>query len=120
MTSRSLALAADLIVMLHVGFVLFVVLGGMLVLRRRRLAWVHVPAALWGIGIEFGGWICPLTPLENYLRQQSGAPAYQGDFIERYLVPLLYPAHLTRPIQMLLASFALVVNLFVYWHVVRK
>jgi hypothetical protein len=107
--------AADLVVVAHAAFVAFVVLGGLLVLRWRRLAWVHLPAAIWGVIVEFAGWICPLTPLENYLRQRGGTPAYQGDFIERYVMPLLYPAHLTRQRQILLGSFAIVVNLFVYW-----
>jgi uncharacterized protein DUF2784 len=115
----SLGLAADAIVVLHVGFVVFVLLGGLLVLRWRRVIWLHLPAAAWGIAVEYGGWICPLTPLENELRQRSGATAYSGDFIEQYLVPLLYPAHLTRGAQAALGSLALVVNLIVYWRIIR-
>ena len=81
--------AADLVVALHALFVVFVLLGGLLVVRWPRLVWVHVPAAAWGVFIEFRGWICPLTPLENYLRQRGGSSAYQGEFIEHYLLPLL-------------------------------
>lgn len=104
---------------MHVGFVLFVVLGGLLVLRWRRLAWLHVPAVVWGVTIEWAGWICPLTPLENFLRRRSGTTGYQGDFIEHYLLPLLYPAQLTREGQMILGGVALAVNVFVYWRIFR-
>ena len=111
--------AADLVVLLHTGFALFVVLGGLLVLRWRRLAWAHVPAALWGAVIELEGWICPLTPLENYLRERSGRVMYQGDFIEHYIVPALYPADLTRAWQLVLGSVALAVNAAIYWRAIR-
>jgi uncharacterized protein DUF2784 len=112
--------AADLIVAVHVAFVVFVVLGGLLVVRWPRLVWVHVSAAAWGVLIEFAGWICPLTPLENYLRQRAGLSTYQGDFIERYVMPLLYPAHLTRTRQVWLGTAAVIVNILVYWRVVRQ
>lgn len=105
---------ADLVVLLHFAFVLFVVLGGFLVLRRPRLAWLHVPCALWGVLIEYAGWVCPLTPLENALRRLGGAAAYGGGFIERYVTHLLYPAGLTRGQQIVLGSFALLVNLAIY------
>ena len=111
--------ATDLVVLLHTGFVLFVVLGGLLVLRWRRLAWAHVPAVLWGAMIEFGGWICPLTPLENSLRERSGMVMYQGDFIEHYIVLALYPANITHAWQLVLGSVALAVNAAIYWRVVR-
>lgn len=119
MSSRSLRVAADVIVVLHVAFVVFVMLGGLLSLRWRRLMWLHVPAAVWGITIEFGGWVCPLTPLENYLRERGAAATYRGDFIEHYIVPLLYPARLTHETQILLGSLALAVNAFVYWRALR-
>lgn len=93
---------------------LFVVLGGLLVLRWPRIAWLHIPAAAWGIAVEFAGWICPLTPLENVLRERAGTEAYQGDFIERYVMPVLYPARLTHGTQILLGSIALAVNAFMY------
>jgi Protein of Unknown function (DUF2784) len=98
----------------------FVVGGGLLVVHWPRLAWVHLPASAWGVLIEFAGWICPLTPLENYLRQRSGESAYQGEFIEHYVLPLLYPAHLTRGGQIWLGTIALAINVLVYWQVIRK
>lgn len=108
-----------MVVAVHAAFVAFVALGGWLVVRWRRLAWVHVPAAIWGVITELAGWICPLTPLENYLRQRGGSSAYQGEFIEHYVLPLLYPAQLTRPRQIWLGSFALIINVLLYWRVVR-
>jgi len=105
---------ADLVVLLHASFVLFVLLGGLAVLRWRRLAWFHLPAALWGAIIELGGWICPLTHLENHLRRMGGGPGYGGTFIERYLEPLLYPLGLTRHTQLVFGVTALLVNLAVY------
>lgn len=112
-------LLADAIVVVHLGFVLFVVLGGLLVLRWPRMAWVHLPAAAWGAWIEFAGWICPLTPLENWLRQQGGGPVYATGFVERYVVPVLYPAALSRDIQWALGGLVLAVNALVYLYVVR-
>jgi hypothetical protein len=110
-------IAADTIVVLHVAFVIFVVAGGLLTLRWRWLAWVHVPAAIWGTVVEFAGWVCPLTPVENALRAYSGTEVYRGDFIEHYILPLLYPAQLTRSLQFLIGSFALALNVVVYWYV---
>lgn len=105
---------ADLIVALHFGFVVFVVLGGLLVLRWRRLLWVHVPAAVWGVLIEFFGWICPLTPLENHLRQLGGEVGYSGGFIQHYIVGVLYPERLTRGTQVILGLLVLGLNAIVY------
>lgn len=110
---------ADLVVLVHLVFVVFVVLGGFLVARWPRLAWVHVPAASWGVLIELRGWICPLTPLENYLRRLGGSSAYEGEFIQHYILPLLYPANLTPQVQIWLGSFALIVNVALYWHIIR-
>jgi len=116
-----LLLLADLIVLLHFAFVAFVVAGGLLALRWPRAAWLHLPAAAWGAAIEFFGWICPLTPLENALRQASGAGVYGGDFVGRYLLPILYPAGLTAQIQMLLGVGVLVVNAAIYgWVLFRR
>ena len=106
--------AADTIVLLHLAFVVFVVLGGFLVLRWRWIVWAHLPAVLWGAAIEFGGWICPLTPLENYLRQRGGETPYQGDFISRYVLPTLYPAGLTRRWQLVLGASTLGINVILY------
>jgi hypothetical protein len=105
---------ADLILALHLVFVLFVVLGGLLVLRWPRIAWLHIPAAIWGVLIEYTGWICPLTPLENSLRTRGGEAGYNGGFIEHYIQPLLYPAGLTRSTQVVLGSVVLVLNLTAY------
>jgi hypothetical protein len=110
---------ADATLVVHLGFVLFVMLGGVLVLRWRRLAWVHVPAVAWGVLIGYAGWICPLTPLENYLRERSGLSQYSGDFIEHYVLQLLYPLHLTRIDQVFLGSIVLAVNGLVYWRLLR-
>jgi hypothetical protein len=114
-------LLADLVLIVHGAFVLFVVLGGLLVLKRWRWAWLHIPAFLWAGFIEVSGGICPLTPLENALRLAGGAPAYQGDFIARYLLPLIYPEALTRDLQIFLGVAALVLNLTFYgWLWVRS
>ncbi|HVF60626.1 MAG TPA: DUF2784 domain-containing protein [Thermoanaerobaculia bacterium] len=112
--------AADGVLVLHAAFVLFVVLGGLLVLRRPRLAWVHLPAAAWGAAIEFWGWICPLTPLEQALRRRGGEAGYSGGFVEHYVVALLYPQGLTRGLQLALGLFVLAVNLAVYLWVWRR
>ncbi len=113
-------LLADLVVVLHLGFVLFVVLGGFLVFRHPRAAWFHLPAALWGAGIEIGGWICPLTPLENHLRRLGGGAGYSGGFIAHYLVPILYPDGLTRGLQYLIAAFVVGINVAIYAVITRR
>jgi len=111
---------ADLVRVVHLAFVLFVVLGGLLVLKWPRLAWLHVPAAVWGVLIEYKGWICPLTPLENSFRARGGGAGYSGGFIEHYIQPLLYPAGLTRGTQIVLGSLALLVNLTAYGVVIAR
>jgi hypothetical protein len=111
---------ADLVLGLHLLFVVFVVLGGLLLVRWPRLAWMHLPAAIWGAMIELGGWICPLTPLENTLRARAGEAGYRGGFIEHYILPVLYPGHLTRGIQLALAAVVIVVNLGVYGYVYHR
>jgi len=110
---------ADAVVIVHSLFVAFVVLGGFLVWRWRRVAWVHLPAAAWGTAIEFGGWICPLTPLENALRVHAGLAGYSGGFVEHHVIAWLYPIGLTPPKQVLLGTLALLVNLAAYSLVVR-
>jgi len=105
---------ANLIVLVHFLFVVFVVLGGLLALRWPRIIWLHVPAVIWGALIEFTGWICPLTPLENRLRQAAGEPGYQRDFIAHYILPALYPNGLTRRDQLMLGAIALALNLVIY------
>jgi hypothetical protein len=111
---------ADLVLVLHLGFVLFVVLGGLLVLRWPRLVWAHGPAAIWGILAEYAGFICPLTPLEIALRRQGGGAGYSGDFIQHYLTAVLYPSGLTREVQIALGTFALVLNAVLYWRAVVR
>lgn len=111
---------ADAVLVLHLGFVVFVALGGLLVLRWPHVAWAHIPAALWGAAIEFGGWICPLTPLENQLRLRAGESPYTGDFVARYLLPLIYPEGLTREAQIVLGVAVLAVNAVIYAIVLRR
>jgi len=113
-------LVADLIVLVHLAFVVFAVAGAVLVLRWRWLIWVHVPAVVWAALIEFAGWICPLTPLENRLRILSGGAGYRGGFIEHYVLPILYPSGLTRGVQIFLGSAVVVINVGIYsWLVIR-
>jgi hypothetical protein len=107
-------LSADAIVVLHLGFVAFVVLGGLLVLRWPRAAWLHLPAAVWGVWVEWTGRICPLTPLENWLRRQDGAAGYSAGFVEHYVIPILYPGALTRELQWVLGGIVIAVNAAVY------
>lgn len=104
---------ADLLVAIHFGFILFVVLGGVLALKWRWLVWLHLPAALWGALIEFAGWICPLTLIENRLRAAHGS-GYSSSFIEHYLIPVIYPSVLTRELQMGLGLAVVLINLLIY------
>ena len=123
MTAQALLLyqlAADGLVVVHLLFVLFVLTGGFLALRNRRWALVHLPAALWAATVEFTGWYCPLTPLENWLRFQGGGVRYTSSFVEQYLLPLLYPAALTRGLQLTLGLSVLVLNGLVYFRVYRR
>jgi hypothetical protein len=107
-------LLADVTVVLHLLFVVFVIGGGLLVIRWPKVAWAHLPAAAWGACIEFAGWICPLTPLENWLRVQGGSAAYTSSFVERYMLPLLYPASLSRDMQWTLGLLVILFNVIVY------
>lgn len=111
---------ADAVLVAHFAFVLFVVLGGLLVLRRPRLAWAHVPVALYGGAIEFLGFVCPLTPLETSLRVRGGEAGYQGGFLEHYITSALYPSGLTREIQVVLGVLLLALNAVIYAVVVRR
>ena len=107
-------IAADLVVLIHFTFVLFVVFGALVALRWPRVLWLHLPAAAWGALIEFQGWICPLTPWENRLRTLGGQAGYAGGFIEHYILPLLYPAGLTRTVQLTLGTVVVVVYGLLY------
>ena len=113
-------LLADMVVWIHLAFVLFVVAGGLLVMKWPRLVWLHLPAAFWGIIIELSGWICPLTPLENWLRHKAGEESYQFDFVAHYLLPMLYPQGLTRASQIALGALVFVVNVAVYGWIFRS
>ncbi len=107
-------LAADILAVVHFAFVLFVVFGGFLTWHRRWVLRIHLPAAAWGTLIEFMGWICPLTPLENALRHKAGEAGYAGGFIEQYLLPIVYPAGLTRGTQVTLGVLVVLVNVVAY------
>ncbi|MDH3390851.1 MAG: DUF2784 domain-containing protein [Desulfobacterales bacterium] len=111
---------ADLIVVLHSLFVLFVMLGGFLVLWKSSVAWCHIPAVFWAASIEFFGWICPLTPLENMLREKGGAAGYDTGFVEHYIVPILYPASLTRQVQINFGIIVLSINIGLYFFVLHS
>ena len=111
---------AGAVVLFHAAFVVFVIAGGFIALRWRRVVWLHVPAAIWGIAIEYGGWVCPLTPLEIALRERSGVAGYSGGFIEHYVLRRLYPSGLTPPIRWLLGSLALVLNIVAYTLIARQ
>jgi Protein of Unknown function (DUF2784) len=118
--TMSFRFLADATVVLHLAFVLFVVLGGLIVARWPRIAWVHLPAAVWAAWIEFAGWVCPLTPLENWLREQGGGTAYTSNFIEHYLLPILYPASLSRGLQWALGGAVLLINAAAYIIIFRR
>jgi hypothetical protein len=111
---------ADLVLLVHLAFILFVLFGGLLVLRQPRLAWLHLPAAAWGALIEFTGWICPLTPLEVTLRRAGGEAGYRHGFIERYITAAIYPEGLTRGTQVALGVAVVAINGWVYWRMVRR
>lgn len=105
---------ADLTAVFHFLFILFIVFGGLLVFYRKWIAWVHIPAVLWGVLIELFGWYCPLTPLENSLRLAANQQGYRGGFVQHYLLPLIYPGELTRGIQIILGILVFAVNTVVY------
>jgi hypothetical protein len=109
---------ADTVLVIHLGFILFVVAGGFLVRWKGGIAWAHLPAVAWGALIEFMGWICPLTPLEIWARSRAGETGYAGGFIEHYLLPLVYPRALTHEVQIALGALVLIVNFVVYGWIV--
>jgi hypothetical protein len=111
---------ADLVVLVHATFVLFVVGGGLLALRWPRVVWLHAPAVVWGTVVELCNQRCPLTPLENWLRSQAGEAGYHGEFVSHYVLPILYPEDLTRTLQLLLGAVAIAINLLVYGWVLRR
>jgi hypothetical protein len=109
-------LYADLLVVFHLVYILFVIFGGFLARRQRWIIWVHIPCAIWGMFIEFAGWICPLTPLENEWRIAAGSSGYSGGFIENYIIPFVYPEGLTRVAQIVLGMGVIMVNGLAYRH----
>ncbi len=120
MADMTYCMLADLVVVLHLGFVIFALLGGLLVLVHKAWAWVHLPCVAWATMVELTGWICPLTPIENWLRQRGGAQGYDIGFVEHYLVPILYPASLTRGHQVALGFIVLGINAGVYILAMRR
>ena len=111
---------ADLVILVHVEFIVFVLFGGLLAFRWRWMPLAHLPAVAWGAAVELLGWVCPLTPLENMLRRAGGGEGYSVSFIERYLVPLVYPDELTRELQLFLGGAVVAVNAVVYFLVLRR
>ena len=111
---------ADLLVVFHFVFILFVVFGGLLVFKWSKVGYLHIPAVLWGGLIEIQGWLCPLTPIENRLRQVAGVTTYKDGFIEHYLIPVIYPTELTREDQLFLGLSVLILNGIIYiWVMIR-
>jgi Protein of Unknown function (DUF2784) len=105
---------ADLVLVVHALFIVFVILGGLIVLKWHKALWIHIPSALWGALIEFFGWICPLTYLENYFRVIGKGDSYESSFIQHYLLPVIYPPGLTTDIQILLGSIVIIINIIIY------
>jgi len=112
-------LAADAVALTHLAFILFVVLGGVLLLRWPKLMWIHVPAAVWGALIEFAGWYCPLTAIENACLRRAGEAGYSGGFVAHYIFRVIYPAGLTRGIEIAIGVFVVAVNISIYAKVLR-
>lgn len=115
-----MARLADFVLVGHLVFVVFAVLGGVLVFRWRRIAWLHIPAVVWSALVEFAGWVCPLTPLENWLRAEHGSGVYHTGFVERYILPIIYPAELTRELQIVLGGLVLLINFGVYGWIIYR
>lgn len=115
-----LNLLADLVLLLHLLFILFVVFGGLLVIHWRRLAWLHIPVVIWGVLLELNQWICPLTPLENYFRRKAGNGSYDTGFIEYYLTAFIYPGWLTPEIQIAMGLGAALLNILIYGYVLSR
>jgi uncharacterized protein DUF2784 len=120
MSSTAAHALATAIVVIHVAFVIFVVIGGVLALRWSKVAWAHLPAVAWAVYVEWAGTICPLTPLENSLRAAAGIEAYAGDFVAEYVLPVLYPDGLTRTGQAVIGAVVLAINVAVYGTLFRR
>ena len=111
---------ANLVVVIHFAFVIFVVLGGIPAIWFRKIIWLHIPAVIWGVFVEFSGWICPLTPLEISLRLRAGDEGYALGFVDNYLLPFLYPENLTREVQIVIGISVILINLLIYWRVLNN
>jgi hypothetical protein len=116
----SYGLLADAVLVIHLAFVVFVLFGAFLVLKWRWVAWLHLPTAFWGAYVEFSGRYCPLTPLENELRQRAGEAGYSGGFIDHYVTGWIYPDGLTREMQIVVGAVVVIVNAVVYWRVIAR
>ena len=113
-------LLANAVVLVHALFIVFIVAGGLLVFRWPRVVWVHVPLAIWGVLVEWMGWVCPLTPLENRFRRMAGQAGYGQGFIEHYIIPVVYPEGLTRTVQWVLGAAVLLLNAGIYLKLWRR
>jgi len=111
---------ADLVLILHMLFILFAIFGGLLILWRKWMIYFHIPAAIWAVLVELMHWTCPLTSTENYLRSIAGDSGYSGGFVEHYLLPVIYPHDLTPQIQLILGALVLLANIVIYVLVVKK
>jgi len=120
MNSMIYNILSNLVVIVHLLFILFVCLGALLVLKWPKLVWIHIPAALWGVVVEYLNMYCPLTPLENYFRHLGGTETYKTDFIDQYIIPLIYPEVLTRNLQIILGSIVLVLNFVIYGFIIYQ
>ena len=107
-------LAADLALVTHFAFIILVVAGALVAFRYAWFAWIHVPAAFWGVFVELTGRICPLTTVENFFRTRAGQEGYAVSFVEHYIFPVIYPAGLTRDVQLMLAGLVVAVNVIIY------
>lgn len=113
-------LLANTVIAVHFLFIVFVVCGGLFVICWPRMAFVHLPAIAWGAAVEIFGWICPLTPLENYLRQLADGGSYSGDFIAQYLLPIIYPENMTATMQQILGGLVITINIIFYALAIRR
>ncbi len=113
-------LLSHLIVILHFAFILFVIFGALLVLKWNKLAWIHIPMAIWGAAVEYFDIICPLTPWENHFRKLAGTAAYESGFIEHYIIPVMYPEALSRNLQFILGSLVVVINIGIYSFIICR
>ena len=120
MTPAFFGVIAQAVLVVHAAFIVFVAVGGFLVLRWPKLAWIHVPCLVWGVAIVIGGWICPLTPLELALRERAGMPLYSGGFMDQYLMPWVYPEQVGQGVKIFLGLLTAAVNVVIYLRVYAR